>query len=105
MTDTAARRANWPLIYVAAAAVTNWAQVQAVEVCLVLYGSESIDVPNDIIAGTNPPRKFSEYIDCDGSLVNINNLTGPDAKRAKRMHLAFRNVFQLRSQGLIGTAM
>lgn len=75
-----------------AAGVTNWGQVQAVEVCLVIYGSEPIDLP----AGSN-------YTDCDGAtLVDMSTLTGT---RAKRMHMVFRNVFQLRSQGLIGTVL
>ena len=75
-----------------ATAVTNWARVQAVEVCMVLFGSEPIDLP----AG-------STYTDCDGAtLVDMSTLTGT---RAKRMHMVFRNVFQLRSQGLIGTVL
>ncbi len=75
-----------------AAGVTNWAQVQAVEVCLVLYGSEAIDLP----AGSN-------YTDCDGTTaVDMSTLIGT---RARRMHVAFRNVFQLRSQGLIGSVL
>ena len=74
--------------YATATTIGNkWSQVQAVEVCLVLYGNESIDLP----AG-------SSYTDCDGSKVDMTKLTG---ERARRMHLAFRNVFQLRSQGLI----
>ena len=65
----------------------NWARVQGVEVCLVLYGNEAIDLP----AGSN-------YTDCDGTTtVDMSTLTGV---RAKRMHVPFRNVFQLRSQGL-----
>ena len=76
---------------VTAAGVANWAQVQAVEVCLVLYGSEAIDLP----AGSN-------YIDCDGTAVDMSTLTGA---RARRMHMAFRSVFQLRSQGLIGSVL
>lgn len=74
-----------------ASGVTNWAQVQAVEVCLVLYGNESIDMP----AG-------SAYTDCDGTAVNMTTLTGT---RNKRLHIAFRNTFQLRSQGLIGSVI
>ncbi len=74
-----------------AAGVTNWSQVQAVEVCLVIYGAESIDLPTG-----------SNYTDCDGTAVDMSTLTGA---RAKRMHMAFRNVFQLRSQGLIGTVL
>lgn len=76
---------------VTAAGVANWAQVQAVEVCLVLYGSEAIDLP----AGSN-------YVNCDGTTVDMSTLTGA---RARRMHMAFRSVFQLRSQGLIGSVL
>lgn len=75
-----------------ATGVANWAQVQAVEVCLVLFGSEAIDLPTG-----------SNYTDCDGtSSVDMSSLTGA---RARRMHMVFRNVFQLRSQGLIGSAL
>lgn len=75
--------------YVNAAAVgTEWSKVQGVEVCLVLYGSESIDMP----AG-------SSYTDCDGTTaVNMTTLTGA---RARRMHMVFRSLYQLRSQGLM----
>jgi type IV pilus assembly protein PilW len=75
----------------------NRRMIQAVEVCLVLYGSEPIDMPTD------SPNTTS-YIDCatdaagTPSLVNMAALSG---SRARRMHLVFRNVFQLRSQGLI----
>lgn len=70
----------------------NWAQVQAVEVCVVLFGSEAIDLP----AGSN-------YTDCDGATnVDMSTLTGA---RAKRMHMVFRNIFQLRSQGLVGSVL
>lgn len=64
-----------------------WRSVQGVQVCLVLYGSESIDMP----AGTS-------YTDCKGDSVDITTLTG---SRKNRMHMLFRNTFQLRSQGLI----
>lgn len=67
--------------------VVNWRAVQGVQVCLVLYGSESIDMP----AG-------SSYTDCNGTSVNMTTLTG---ERKNRMHLLFRNTFQLRSQGLL----
>ncbi|NMM82095.1 prepilin-type N-terminal cleavage/methylation domain-containing protein [Acidovorax sp. SRB_14] len=78
--------------YVTADSVDNWGKVQAVEVCLVLYGVEPIDMP----AG-------STYTDCDGATnVDMAALTGV---RARRMHIAFRNVYQLRSQGLIGTVL
>lgn len=78
--------------YVSASEVgTDWSKVQAVQVCLVLYGVESIDMP----AG-------STYTGCDGSNVDMTMLTGV---RTRRMHITFRNVFQLRSQGLIGTVL
>lgn len=67
----------------------GWAQVFGVEVCLVLYGNEPIDLP----AG-------STYTDCDGATaVNMTTLAAP---RNRRMHMVFRNVYQLRSQGLAG---
>jgi len=75
-----------------ATGIGNWAQVQAVEVCLVLFGSEAIDLPTG-----------SNYTDCDGTTaVDMSALTGA---RARRMHMVFRNIFQLRSQGLIGSAL
>lgn len=67
-------------------------KVQAVEVCMVLYGDEAIDLPSG-----------SEYTRCDGTTKeDMSTLTGI---RAKRMHMTFRNVFQLRSQGLIGSVL
>ncbi|MGQ8878463.1 PilW family protein [Delftia sp. NA_296.1] len=86
-----------PLIQYVAAADTEkwnaqqWAMVQAVEVCLVVYGNEPIDVPSG-----------STYVDCDGKAVDMTKLTG---QRARRMHIAYRNVFQLRSQGLVGSVL
>ena len=68
-----------------------WRSVQGVQICLVLYGNESISMP----AG-------SSYTDCDGKAVDITTLT--DIKRKNRMHLLFRNTFQLRSQGLLTNA-
>lgn len=64
-----------------------WRRVQGVQVCVVLYGSEPINTP----AG-------SSYTDCQGDSVDITTLTG---ERKNRMHLLFRNTFQLRSQGLL----
>ena len=64
-----------------------WRRVQGVQVCFVLYGSEPVNIP----AG-------SSYVDCQGDSVDITTLTG---QRKDRMHLLFRNTFQLRSQGLI----
>ena len=74
-----------------ASGVTSWGQVQAVEVCLVFYGVEAMDLPSG-----------SNYTDCDGTAVDMSTLTG---ERARRMHIAFRNVFHLRSQGLIGSVL
>ncbi len=70
----------------AAGVGSDWSRVQGVEVCLVLYGNEPIDLPNG-----------SNYTDCDGSTQDMAAQTG---NRARRMHMVFRNVFQLRSQGL-----
>jgi len=79
--------------YVNAAAVgSQWNNVFAIEVCLVLYGNEVIDMP----AG-------SSYSDCpatDGSIASI-DMTTLDAPRTRRVHKTFRSVFQLRSQGLL----
>jgi type IV pilus assembly protein PilW len=72
---------------VGAPGTPGWSQVFAVEVCLVLYGNEVIDLP----AG-------SSYVDCDG-VTNINLVTLA-APRNRRMHMVFRNVYQMRSQGL-----
>lgn len=73
--------------YVTAASVTDWRSVQGVQVCMVLYGNESIAMP----AG-------SKYTDCAGTAVDMTTLT---STRKNRMHLVFRNTFQLRSQGLL----
>ena len=76
------------MLYTNSAGVADWNRVQGVEVCLVLFGTERIDLP----AGAS-------YTGCDGSTaVNITTLAAP---RTNRMHYVFRNVFQLRSQGLI----
>jgi type IV pilus assembly protein PilW len=94
LVQSAAGTGSPNLRYVSAGAVgapgsAGWAQVFAVEVCLVLYGNESIDLP----AG-------SSYTDCDGATpVNMTALAAP---RNRRMHMVFRNVYQLRSQGLAG---
>lgn len=71
----------------AAATDPKWRRVQGVQVCLVLYGSEPVDMP----AG-------SSYTDCAGTSVNMTTLTG---ERKNHMHLLFRNTYQLRSQGLL----
>ena len=70
----------------------NWGQVQGVEVCLVLYGNERVDL-------SGVPAANRSYLDCDGT-TSVDMTTAPDPRR-NRMHLVFRNVFQLRSQGLM----
>ena len=77
----------------AAGVGTDWAKVQGVDVCLVLYGTERIDMPTD---GT------SVYTDCDGTKVDMTTVAAP---RNRRMHVTFRNIFQMRSQGLIGSVL
>ena len=74
-----------------AADVANWAQVQAVEVCIELYGTERISMP----AG-------STYRNCAGTAIDMTTLPGD---RASRSHITYKNVFQLRSQGLIGSVL
>lgn len=69
----------------------DWNRVQGVEVCLVLFGTERIDLPANL-------PELTSYTDCDDTRVDMTALTG---NRTNRMHYVFRNVFQLRSQGLI----
>lgn len=69
----------------------NWSKVTAVEVCLVLYGTELVEMPS----GT-------AYVDCDSSTsVDMTTLAAP---RKNRTHLVFKNVYQIRSQGLVKTS-
>lgn len=73
----------------AATATADWSRVFGVEVCISLYGTENIDMP----AG-------STYKNCDGTTnVDMTTLLAP---RKNRLHMTFRNVYQLRSQGLTG---
>lgn len=65
-----------------AASVTNWAQVYAVEVCLDLRGDERVDLPTGAAAPT--------YRNCAGAATSYGG----------RMHMVFRNTYQIRSQGL-----
>ena len=86
----------------AATAASNWGRVTGIEVCLVLYGNERMGLPTG-----------SNYRDCDGTTdVDMSNAASTDmngtaigAARAGRMHMVFRNIYQLRSQGLIGSVM
>ena len=75
------------MLYTNSAGVADWNRVQGVEVCLVLFGTERIDLPEG-----------ASYTGCDGNDVDITTL---EDDRTNRMHYVFRNVFQLRSQGLI----
>lgn len=85
-------KANPTTLYANADDVNNnWNQVQGVEVCLVLFGTERIDMPTD-------DPDLTSYTDCTNTKVDMTTLTGD---RTNRMHYVFRNVFQLRSQGLI----
>lgn len=80
--------------YVDAAGVTDWRSVQGVQVCMVLYGNESINMPSG-----------SEYTGCDDKdgdgQPDKEDMTSLTGVRKNRMHLTFRNTFQLRSQGLL----
>lgn len=62
------------------APASNWSRVFGVEVCLDLVGTENINTAN------------ASYTKCDGT----------SADRGNRLHMVFRNVYQLRSQGLTG---
>lgn len=66
---------------VSAADVTKWADVVALEVCLDLVGDVAVDVP-----------ATSTYRNCSNA----------DVSYGGRIHQVFRNVFQLRSQGVLG---
>lgn len=68
----------------------RWRKVQGVQVCFVLYGSEPIE-----------PGEKNEYFDCSEEKVDVTKLSG---NRKNRMHVLFRNTFQIRSQGLLGNA-
>ena len=81
---------NPTLQYVDAAGVNgDWSRVTGVEVCLVLYGDERIDM----VAG-------SAYTDCTGTQVNMTDSALTDARR-NHVHKIYRSVYQLRSQGLV----
>jgi type IV pilus assembly protein PilW len=79
--------------YVDATAVTDWTGVFGVEVCMVLFGDERISIPDD-----------STYNGCNTAAgpVNMSNTGTLAANRKNRLHMPFRNVYQLRSQGLAG---
>lgn len=66
--------------------ISDWTRIKGIEICLVLYGHQSASIP----AG-------STYTGCDGNPVDMTTLA--DGRRRNRMHLVFRNVFQLRNMG------
>lgn len=77
--------------YVNAAGVgNNWSNVYAIEICIVLFGTEIL--PDG-----------GSYTDCPAANgTTTNTLTNSlNAPRTNRLHKAFRTVFQLRSQGLL----
>lgn len=85
---------NPQIQYVSATGVANrWSQVTGVEVCIVLYGTEIMSLPDT-----------ASYSDCpaaDGT-VATKKMSEQAGDRKNRLHMVFRNVYQLRSQGLIG---
>lgn len=82
-----------PLIqYVdATTASVDWTSIFGVEVCIVVFGTESVDMPNG-----------STYKDCDDNNIEMSNSGALPANRKNRLHMAFRSVYQIRSQGLTG---
>jgi type IV pilus assembly protein PilW len=69
----------------------NWNTVYGVEVCIVLFGDEVIDMPVG-----------STYRGCDGNTINMSSSGTLPTSRKNRLHMAFRTIYQLRSQGLTG---
>lgn len=67
----------------AAQAATDWSRVYGIEVCLDLVGDLPVDVP-----------ATSTYTNCNGNAVAY----------GQRLHMVFRNVYQIRSQGIAGFA-
>lgn len=80
--------------YVNATSITNWGLVTGVEVCIVLYGNERMSLPE----GTT-------YTDCDGVTSVDMSSTSLGTDRTQRMHMVFRSIYQLRSQGLMDKAL
>ena len=82
----------------AATVAANWNMVYGVEVCIVLYGDEVIDIPPPTIAMPT----LGTYLGCDGTAVNMSSTGTLPANRKNRLHMVFRTIYQLRSQGLTG---
>lgn len=93
-----------PSIQYANATVASaaWSKVIGAEVCMVLFGNENMNLPTN-----------SSYTDCDGTTtVDMTSATATDMSgnaignaRAGRMHIVFRSVYQLRTQGLVGSVL
>ncbi len=66
---------------------SDWKQVFGIEICITLYGDESINLPSG-----------SKYKDCENNDVIITSLS--DTTRKNRLHLTFKSIYQLRSQGM-----
>lgn len=64
----------------------EWNKIYGVEICIVLFGEENIEIP-----------PTANYQGCESS-INFSSLTSP---RNRRIHKTYKNTFQLRSQGLI----
>jgi type IV pilus assembly protein PilW len=80
--------------YVNAAGVQgNWSRVFGVEVCLVLFGTEAVDMP--------ARSTYTDCADSNGMAATI-DMTALPPPRTGRLHMVFRSVYQLRSQGLAG---
>lgn len=88
--DLTAVRNGLPTVRImnAAGVGANWQRVFGVEVCITLYGDEAISMPNG-----------STYLKCDGTTENMSTTGTLGTKRKNRMHMTFKSVFQIRSQG------
>ncbi len=90
--DVDAVEAGAPTLQYATATdvAANWQRVFGVEICLVLYGDESISMPLG-----------SSYVGCDRTAppINMSASGSLSATQKNRMHMTFRSVFQMRSQG------
>ena len=93
LVQTGGNSGNPSVQYVDATAVTDWTGVFGVEVCMVLFGDERISLPDG-----------STYNGCNTAAgpTNMSSTGTLPANRINRLHMPFRNVYQLRSQGKAG---
>ncbi|MDR2335549.1 MAG: prepilin-type N-terminal cleavage/methylation domain-containing protein [Burkholderiaceae bacterium] len=92
LVQTGAAAGQPKLQKVAVNAVSDWSSVFGVEVCLVMYGTQKNDIPKD-----------SKFTGCDSEnpiTIGSDNTNLASAQKGK-IHMTFRNVYLLRSQGLI----